>query len=124
MSSFVRDDRIAEQLEVVEVLPTLTRDAVAYIASRAEASQAGEPFFLYFPISSPHTPIVPAEAWKGKGKIGTYADFVAQTDGCVGEIMEALNRHDLAKNTILMVIGFPWLCVGLIVFRRLPNRNS
>jgi len=102
MSSFVRDDQIVDEIDVVDALPTLTRAVVEYIDQHAEAARLGQPFFLYYPMSSPHAPIVPAEAWQGKGKIGTYADFVAQTDGSVGEVMQAINRNGLASNTIFI----------------------
>lgn len=101
MSSIVRDDTIVEEIDVVDVLPRLTRETMAYIDRHAAAPKSGKPFFLYFPLSSPHTPIVPAEAWKGKGEVGTYGDFVAQTDGSVGEVLEALDRNGLSEDTIV-----------------------
>ncbi len=32
------------------------------------------------PLNSPHTPIAPTAAWRGKSGINVYADFVMQTD--------------------------------------------
>lgn len=101
MSSFVRDDKIVEEVDIVDVLPSLTDRVVQYIEGQAEGNPS-KPFFLYFAMSSPHTPIVPADAWKGKGKIGKYADFVAQTDGSVGQVIHALESHGLAENTIVI----------------------
>ncbi len=31
-----------------------------------EQAESEKPYFLYFPMPSPHTPIVPNEEWKGK----------------------------------------------------------
>lgn len=70
MSSIVDGDTIVEEIDTVDVLPRLTERAVAYLEERAPAARAGEPFFLYFPQSSPHTPIIPAPAWRGQGKLG------------------------------------------------------
>ena len=102
MSSLVRDDRIIEEIPVVEMLPRLTEAAVEFIDSRAVDAKAGKPFFLYCALSSPHTPIVPSKKWQGKSGLGDYGDFVMQTDGSVGAVMEALDKHGLSDNTILI----------------------
>lgn len=80
------------------VLPEITRRSVKYINERAKKNQ---PFFLYFPLTSPHTPIAPAEEFKGKSGISAYADFVMETDWCVGEIMRALSENGIEKDTLL-----------------------
>lgn len=101
MSSLVQDDEIVEEIDVVDVLPRLTHEVVRYIDNHATGSESEKPFFLYFPLSSPHSPIVPAAAWHDKGKVGKYGDFVAQTDGAVGEVIAALERNGLSENTIV-----------------------
>jgi len=45
-----------------------------------EQSKVGKPFFLYLALGSPHTPIVPSDAWVGKSGVSLYADFVMETD--------------------------------------------
>jgi arylsulfatase A-like enzyme len=80
----------------------LTREAVAYIDEKSADAKAGKPFFLYFPMSSPHGPIVPSEEWQGKSELGKYGDFIMQTDGSVGAVMEAIERNGLADNTIFI----------------------
>ncbi len=102
MSSIVRGETIVQELNVDEVLPAITREAVAYIDRRAEAAKAGEPFFLYFPMSSPHTPIAPTEEWQGKSGLGAYGDFVAQTDASVGAVLAALEANGLNENTLVI----------------------
>jgi arylsulfatase A-like enzyme/alpha-L-fucosidase len=102
MSSIVRDDTIVEDLPTVDVLPALTREAVAYIDEKGAQARAGKPFFLYFPMSSPHGPIVPSEDWQGKSELGEYGDFIMQTDGSVGAVMEAIERNGLADNTVFI----------------------
>ena len=92
----------APGFEAEQVLPTLTRQSVAYIAQRAEAARAGRPFFLYVPFNSPHTPIAPTERFRGKSGISPYADFVMETDWAVGEILAALDQHALASNTLVL----------------------
>ncbi|MBM3891346.1 MAG: arylsulfatase, partial [Verrucomicrobia bacterium] len=85
-----------------EVLPTLTRKAVEYIAQRAADAKNGKPFFLYFPLNAPHTPILPTKEWQGKSGLNPYADFVMQTDATLGAVMKALDQHGLAKNTLVI----------------------
>ena len=102
MSSMVRGDKIVAEMEVKEILPAITEEAVAYIDGRAEKAKEGEPFFLYFPMSAPHTPIAPADEWRGKSELGAYGDFVAQTDASVGAVLAALEANGLAENTLVI----------------------
>jgi arylsulfatase A-like enzyme len=93
----------------------LTKKAVAYIEKRAAGAappggsrlRRGEspprrPFFLYFPLTSPHTPHVPREPFRGKSRAGEYGDFVVETDWTVGQVLEALRRGGLEENTLVI----------------------
>lgn len=86
-----------------DVLPELTRRAVAHIAARAPAAKSGHPFFLYLPLNAPHTPVVPSAKWKRPHPLGHYACFVEEVDDTVGQILDALDTHGLAENTLLIV---------------------
>ncbi len=99
MSGLIENQRVIEALRPADMLPRLGDRAVAYIAERAR-TQA--PFFLYVPLTSPHTPILPAPEWQGKSGLGAYGDFVLQTDAVVGAILDALERHGLAGNTLVI----------------------
>ena len=82
------------------VLPTLTDKALSYIEKQ---SKTDDPFFLYFPMSSPHSPIVPSAKFKGISGISPYADFVIQTDDSIGQIINAVDRAGIAENTLIIV---------------------
>ena len=82
------------------VLPTIAKEACRYIGDRAE--KPDQPFFLYVPLASPHTPWVPTQDFRGKTEIGTYGDFVHQTDWALGRLLEALDEHELAKDTLII----------------------
>lgn len=99
---FYRGGPIAPGFEHAEVLPKCTQKAVEFIENHAKNSP-DVPFFLYFPLSAPHTPILPAAEFQGKSGIGPYGDFVQQCDGTVGEIMRALERHDMTEDTLFIV---------------------
>lgn len=82
-----------------DILPRLEQEAVEFIG---RAASEKEPFFLCFPLPSPHTPIVPDKAWKGKSGMNLYADFVMQTDAVVGEIMKTIEEKGIAENTLIV----------------------
>jgi arylsulfatase A len=97
---WVRDGPAAADFEARDVLPTLARHAVNYIEEQAKAKM---PFFLYLPLTSPHTPIEPTAEWSGKSSLGDYGDFVMATDGVVGNVVEALGRAGIQDQTLLIV---------------------
>jgi arylsulfatase A-like enzyme len=89
----------APDFEVENVLPTFTRKASEHIAARAKS---GEPFFLYLALNAPHTPIAPTQEWRGKSGLNLYADFVMETDWAVGEVLAALDRAGIARDTLVI----------------------
>jgi arylsulfatase A-like enzyme len=101
MSGLIENDRVVENLAPIAMLPRLGQRAVSYLAERAAPAKAGQPFFLYVPLTSPHTPILPTPEWQGKSGLGAYGDFVMQTDAVVGDILAALEKHGLADNTLV-----------------------
>jgi len=90
----------APDFEAIDVLPTLTRKATEYITASAATKQ---PFFLYLPLTSPHTPLVPTKEWQGKSGLGDYGDFVMATDWAIGEVLAALDKAGIADNTLVML---------------------
>ena len=60
------------------------------------------PFFLYFPLPAPHTPILPLAQFRGKSATNAYGDFCLQVDDVVGQIMSLLDRRGLAEDTIVI----------------------
>jgi arylsulfatase A len=81
------------------VMPRLTERAVAWIK---EQRGRKDPFFLYFPFTSPHAPIVPSPEFAGKSKAGGYGDFMEQTDATVGRVLAALAASGFAENTLVI----------------------
>jgi arylsulfatase A-like enzyme len=100
MDTIIENDRVVERLDEIHNLPRLTKKSVEYIRNRAKTPK--QPFFLYVPLGSPHTPIVPTEEWQGKSGLGPYGDFVMQTDATVGAITAALIKHGFADNTLVL----------------------
>jgi len=93
----------APGFEAERVLPELVAKSVDYIAARAPIARAGRPFFLYVPLTAPHTPILPTPEWRHRSGLNAYADFVMQTDAAIGAILAALDEHGLANDTLVIV---------------------
>ena len=97
--AFWRKGQIGADFEMEQVLPTLTRKAVDYINVQSKSSN---PFFLYFPLPAPHTPILPTTEFQGKSGTNEYGDFVLMVDDVVGQIRRALAKNGIAENTLLI----------------------
>ena len=100
--TYYRKGIAGKDFEAIDVLPVLTKKAVGYIAQQAAGAKEGKPFFLYLPLASPHTPILPSAEWQGKSGLNAYADFVMQTDATVGAVMDALDKAGIAENTLVI----------------------
>lgn len=99
-NAFWRRGPIAPDFRHREVLPHLTEKAVNYIRQRG--SDPDTPFFLYFPLPAPHTPILPTEQFQGCSGAGDYGDFCVQVDAVVGQVMEALDSIGATENTLVI----------------------
>jgi arylsulfatase A-like enzyme len=98
---FWRAGPVARGFVHEQVLPRITARSEEYIREHVEA--AGEqPFFLYMPLSAPHTPWLPVPEFIGKSGAGYYGDFAAQVDHSVGRIMQVLEDTGVADNTIVV----------------------
>jgi arylsulfatase A-like enzyme len=82
------------------VLPRIAERSVQYIHERGK--QKDTPFFLYFPLTAPHVPIMPGKKYLGKSTFGRYGDFVHQVDDIVGQIVKALGQNGLTNNTLVI----------------------
>lgn len=92
-----RSGPIAPDFKHEEVLDRLTDKAIETIEKWQE-----DPFFIYFPLTAPHTPILPTEKFQGKSGTNSYGDFVLMCDDVVGRINEKLEELGLAENTIVI----------------------
>jgi arylsulfatase A len=101
-SAFNRVGPAAEDFEDYKVLDTFSREAEEFIQRNVQVTGKRQPFFLYFALTAPHTPTSPSPAFEGKSKLGLYGDFVMETDHCVGRILAALEKQELAENTLVI----------------------
>ena len=83
-----------------QLLPTWARKADRYITARAEAA---EPFFLYMPMTSPHTPLSVNKRFIGRSGLNNlYADLVIETDHVFGQVLQSLEENGIAENTLVI----------------------
>ncbi|MBL8188685.1 MAG: sulfatase [Acidobacteria bacterium] len=93
-----RGTEIIEQPVKQETLTLrYTQEAIAFIEKNK-----GKPFFLYLPHNMPHIPLYASEKFKGKSAAGAYGDAVEELDWSVGEILAALKRQGLDKDTLVV----------------------
>lgn len=73
-----------------------------------------ERFFLYLPHSMVHIPLGVSDKFRGKSSQGLYGDVMMEVDWSVGEIMKALERNGIDKNTLVIFTSDngPWLNFG------------
>jgi arylsulfatase A len=81
------------------ILPALGDRTIQFID---ESAQKKEPFLIYMPLTSPHTPLAVNPEWKDKSGLGLYADFVMETDAVVGRVLAALEKSGAADNTLVI----------------------
>lgn len=82
-----------------EALPNFVNKAISVIS---ESKKEYKPFFIYLPLTAPHTPILPTNEWKGKSGLNPYADFVMMLDFFIGEITKAVTEAGIEKNTLII----------------------
>lgn len=97
---FWRDGKGSATFEISKTLDVFGRQATDFIVKASQ--NKAQPFFLYLPLSSPHTPWVPSENQKGKSGAGLYGDFVQHTDAVVGSVLHTLDSLGIADNTLVI----------------------
>ena len=80
-----------------EMADVFVKKAVGFIEQ-----QKDRPFFLYFATHDPHVPRVPHPRFVGKSSMGPRGDVIVQTDWCTGEILAALDRLGLTRDTLVV----------------------
>ena len=118
---WVRSGPAGPNFDAANVLPDLTRKACELIARKKS------PFFIYLPLPSPHTPLVPSKEWQGKSTLGPYGDYVMETDWAVGQILDQLDKSGIADNTLVILTSdngvAPYVGVGPEQLKQLEARG-
>lgn len=81
------------------ILPALGDRTIQFIK---ESVSQKEPFLVFMPLTSPHTPLAVNPEWKEKSGLNAFADFVMETDAVVGRVLDALEKSGVADNTLVI----------------------
>ncbi|MEM9365445.1 MAG: arylsulfatase [Planctomycetota bacterium] len=98
---FWRAGGIAPDLELPDVLPRFTEEALAVIDEHAR-SQNESPLFLYVAFPAPHTPWLPSKDFQGTSDADLFGDFMVMVDDMTGQIIASLDENNLSSNTLFL----------------------
>lgn len=98
--AFWRKGGIAPNLQLEDVLPRFTDEAVGVIRNHAR-SETEDPLFLYLAYPAPHTPWLPSEAFRGRTN-NMYGDFTAMVDHMIGRVLTALEQSGMKEETLVI----------------------
>lgn len=104
----VLDPEISPE-EQIQLTTQYTERAVGFIDQNA-----AKPFFLYVAHAMPHVPLFVSNKFRGKSRSGLHGDVIMEIDWSVGQILDALTRHKLDENTLVIFTSDngPWLSYG------------
>ena len=101
--SFWREGGIAPGLELKDVLPRFTMEAIDVIKGHSNDDALKEkPLMLYLAYPAPHTPWLPSPVFEGKSGAGMYGDFMMMVDAQIGMVLAALDEAGMSENTLLV----------------------
>lgn len=96
---FWRKGMASTNFKIEKTLDHFSDKASEFLVSSAKKKK---PFFLYLPLTGPHTPWVPSAQFKDKSNAGIYGDFVAHNDAVVGRVLHTLDSLGLTENTLVI----------------------
>lgn len=97
---FWKAGRIAPDVELKNVLPRFTDEAIAVIHDHAKSQE--KPLMLYFAPTAPHTPWLPSDEFRGRSPAGMFGDFAMMVDAMIGRLLNALDETKLSDNTLII----------------------
>ena len=86
---------------IAKSYPTVSDKACRFVEN-ATRKRPGQPFFLYYAMTTPHNPIVPNQEFVGKSRAGAYGDFVVELDHHIGRLLRQLEELGIAENTLVI----------------------
>lgn len=100
--AFWRAGGISPDLQLPEVLPRFTNEAINVIRDHAAEQKSDRPLMLYLAYPAPHTPWLPADDFRGKSGAGMYGDFLMMVDSEIGRVLAALEQAGMSEDTLLV----------------------
>lgn len=95
---FSREGGIAPEMELKDVLPRFTDEALEVIYGH----ESDEPLMLYLAYPAPHTPWLPSPEFAGKSEASMYGDFMTMVDYEIGRVLDSLEKEGLTEDTLVI----------------------
>jgi arylsulfatase A-like enzyme len=118
----IRDKEVIEQPAVQTTLTErYTDECVKFIRKNKD-----KPFFLYMPHTMPHVPLFVSDDFYVKDVFKAYKATIEQIDDSVGQILAALKKAGVDKNTLVIFTSDngPWLSKKHHAGSALPLRDG
>lgn len=96
-----RRGEISKSFRIEKCLDEIVDEGLGFI-TKCHASTPQKPFFMYLPLTGPHTPWMPSGEFRGESDLGTYGDFVLNIDNVVGRIDALLKKLSIDENTLVI----------------------
>lgn len=96
-----RRGEISRSFRIEKCLDEIVNEGLGFI-EKCHVSAPGKPFFLYLPLTGPHTPWMPSREFRDKSDLGTYGDFVLNIDDVAGRIAGLLEKLSIDENTLVI----------------------
>ncbi|MGH9632811.1 MAG: sulfatase family protein, partial [Bryobacteraceae bacterium] len=91
---------IESPVEQSSLTQRFTGEAIRFIDANKD-----NPFFLYLPYTMPHLPWSASANFVGKSAHGLYGDMVEEIDWSAGEVLKALARNGVDKDTVVVFLS-------------------
>jgi arylsulfatase A-like enzyme len=104
VNAVVRGTKVVEEVDYLT--DAFTREAVAFIDNHRS-----RPFFLYVPYTAVHQPLQVTKKYYDRfphiddESTRIFAAMVSSMDDGIGSILDALERNDLAENTLVIFLS-------------------
>ena len=95
---FWRAGEVSPGFDFDHVLHHIVAKGIDFISDQDQ-----RPFFLYLPLTAPHTPWLPTDEVKASTQAGLYGDFVKLVDNQIGLILSTLDKLQLTENTLVIL---------------------
>jgi arylsulfatase A len=96
---FWQDDKVIDRQ--ADLAPLTSRYIAAAEQFIAVCAKKKQPFFLMLAHTSPHTPLAPGPAFRGRSAGGAYGDCVEEIDDSVGRLLAALKQGGVDRDTLI-----------------------
>ncbi len=105
IGTIIEQDQVVAHVAAEENQPLMISKAIAWL----DQQTSQQPFFLYFPMCPPHTPVAPSDDYQGQsgatdvvGKDPNYGDWLFQGDAMLGQLIDNLTTRGLIENTLII----------------------